>query len=163
MRAYFDGLLRYFEMSGRSSRRQFWLYQLVLLVIYAVGLYADWRTTGIPPNPQRHGFFAAFVLIFHAVPSMTLTVRRLHDIDKSGWAFWVLLIPVAGLIAMIVWCARASTTGANQYGEPVPLDGDADGGAYEPPPGRVVRLGRPAQRAGATPFDPSSLPTQRFI
>ena len=51
------------------------------------------------------------------LPSIAVSVRRLHDIDKSGW--WVLLslIPIVGIIVLIVWYVRAGQTGNNRFGD----------------------------------------------
>jgi len=43
-------------------------------------------------------------------------VRRLHDTDRTGWWYWIILIPVVGIILMLVWLASRGTRGDNRYG-----------------------------------------------
>jgi uncharacterized membrane protein YhaH (DUF805 family) len=51
------------------------------------------------------------------LPSISVTVRRLHDTDHSGWWWWIGLIPLVGIIVLIVWWATPGTRGPNKYGE----------------------------------------------
>lgn len=50
------------------------------------------------------------------VPSIAVSVRRLHDVGKSGWFLLLALIPIVGAIILIVWAATDSQRGSNQYG-----------------------------------------------
>ena len=51
-------------------------------------------------------------------PNIAVTVRRLHDLDKSGWWFLVGIIPFIGWIILLLICSQPGTEGANQYGPP---------------------------------------------
>lgn len=53
------------------------------------------------------------------LPSLGLTVRRLHDIGKCGWWIFISLIPIVGWILLIVWYCKDSQMETNEYG-PVP-------------------------------------------
>ncbi|MCR5843304.1 MAG: DUF805 domain-containing protein, partial [Oscillospiraceae bacterium] len=50
------------------------------------------------------------------IPSIAVTVRRLHDIGKSGWFYFLILIPVVGSIILLVWECKDSEPGTNVYG-----------------------------------------------
>ena len=58
------------------------------------------------------------------VPGLAVSVRRLHDLDRSGW--WLLLgfVPVIGPVVLLVWCCSRGMEGPNQFG-PDPDSGRA--------------------------------------
>jgi len=66
---------------------------------------------------------AVILLVF--IPQLSVTVRRLHDLDRSGWWFWLGLVPLVGGLILLVWFCMKGTEGDNQYGpnplNPVPL------------------------------------------
>jgi len=51
-----------------------------------------------------------------ALPGISVQVRRLHDLDRSGWWYWILLIPVIGWIILLVRNCARGTIGPNKYG-----------------------------------------------
>lgn len=68
------------------------------------------------------------------LPSLAVTIRRLHDTDRSGWWILIGLIPLIGAIVLIVFACQDSQPGGNQYG-PSPKYGQAVGGGGYPAPG----------------------------
>jgi len=109
---------RYVDFAGRSSRSEFWWAQLGLMLIgFVVGLFAGLL-----------GELAVIVIgIFYLaiiIPSIALTVRRLHDNDKSGW--WILIgfVPILGGLYLLYLYVTKGTTGTNRFG-PDPLGSDA--------------------------------------
>jgi uncharacterized membrane protein YhaH (DUF805 family) len=50
------------------------------------------------------------------IPSLAVTVRRLHDIDRSGWWIFINLIPLIGAIVLLVFAVSEGTPGNNRYG-----------------------------------------------
>lgn len=124
MRSYLDGMMRYFEFSGRSTRMQYWMFFLVQFVLFIAAVVADYQLGGLdnPARPQTPiTLFAVFV---HLVPSLTVQVRRLHDIGKSGAWYLLTFVPFGGLV-LLYWACCASETGSNYYDGPSP-------GTYEP-------------------------------
>ncbi|USQ89580.1 DUF805 domain-containing protein [Streptomyces phaeoluteigriseus] len=105
---YFKVLGRYAVFSGRARRTEYWMFTLVTTVVYLALSFADDRVGSDWPSLS----YTAVTLL----PSLAVTVRRLHDTDRSGW--WVLIgvIPCAGLIAMLVLTAGEPTPGRNKYG-----------------------------------------------
>lgn len=72
--------------------------------------------------------FAGLALL---LPGLAVSVRRLHDTGRSGWWYFILLIPLVGVILFIVWAASDSTPGENQYGRsPKQAHGTAPGYGY---------------------------------
>jgi uncharacterized membrane protein YhaH (DUF805 family) len=112
--AYFDAMRRYFDFSGRSTRSQFWLFTLIVLVLGIIGIVLDASVLG----SSEPSLFSSIVYLAHLIPSIGVTVRRLHDSDRRGW--WVLigLVPLVGVIALIVFGCLPSSTGHNRFGSP---------------------------------------------
>jgi uncharacterized membrane protein YhaH (DUF805 family) len=55
------------------------------------------------------------VSLVFLLPSLAVTIRRLHDIDRSGGWFWIILVPVAGSIVLLVFALLPSTPGKNRF------------------------------------------------
>ena len=81
-------LRRWSDFAGRSSRREYWMYTLVLVLISFVLGILDAMIWGEAALSQLFTFGNVFSLAT-LVPSLSVSVRRLHDIDKSGW--WLLI------------------------------------------------------------------------
>lgn len=109
-------LRRYAQFDGRSSRREFWMFHLmiavVLIVLYAIG------TTG-PINAAFSLLSASIGIMGVIIPSVAVQVRRFHDQGKSGWFALLNLIPFAWII-ILIFMALPGTEGENEYG-PDPL------------------------------------------
>jgi len=91
----------YVNFNGRASRSEFWWWVLFIFVANLV--------TGII-SPMLSGLFALATLL----PSLAVTARRLHDINRSGWWQLIGLIPLIGLLVMIYWCIQEPKE-PNQY------------------------------------------------
>jgi uncharacterized membrane protein YhaH (DUF805 family) len=101
-----------FSINGRISRGPFWLIYLILFAVTAaLVLFIETKTTNNP-------VLALLVLVLLVWIAICVTVKRLHDIDASGWlSIPVVLIP----IAVILVGSFPGTVGPNQYG-PDPLE-----------------------------------------
>jgi uncharacterized membrane protein YhaH (DUF805 family) len=107
-----SGFSNYVNFAGRAIRSEYWYWALAVLIGSIVTEIID-ALLGIRLfNP----IFGLAVLL----PSIAVGVRRLHDLDRSGW--WLLLgfIPLIGAIVLIVWFCSRGTIGANRFG-PDPL------------------------------------------
>lgn len=108
MHWYFDVLKKYAVFKGRSQRKEYWLYNLfslvLILVLYGVG-------TAIGSQVPLLLYVLAVFL-----PSLAVTVRRLHDTGKSGWAVLVYFIPLIGGIVLLVFAATDGDQGHNAHG-----------------------------------------------
>lgn len=141
MNAYFDGLRRYADFTGRSTRSQYWFFMLGYFVVGLVGIFIDAASSSGEPS----GVVTGLISLAHLLPSWAVLVRRLHDTDRSGWWILIALIPLVGAITLIVFCCTPSQPRANRFGPPVaPLVPGAgfdlnsyrqpDFGAFEPAP-----------------------------
>ena len=113
MSAYIDAMRRYATFSGRSTRTEFWYYHLVFLAIAIGGLIIDIVVAG-PREPEP--LVSAVIVIAHYIPSLAIIVRRLHDLEKSGWLVLTCLIPVVGIVAFIVIGSTPSKASGNVVG-----------------------------------------------
>jgi uncharacterized membrane protein YhaH (DUF805 family) len=102
-------LEKYADFSGRARRSEYWWFTLanviVALVLALLIAVADI-------------FWVLYVLYGLAliVPSIAVTIRRLHDTDKSGWWILIGLVPFVGGIILLVFMCIDSTRGPNQFG-----------------------------------------------
>ena len=99
---------KYFVLEGRASRSEYWFFYLFSLPFYFTPALIGGETGDI--------FFILFLLIL-IIPGLTVTVRRFHDLDKSGWWVFMSIIPFIGGIILLVMCASRGTEGKNQFGE----------------------------------------------
>lgn len=163
MRSYFDSMLRYFEFSGRSTRRQYWLFWLVAALLCLGAFYADYKLYGIIPTATEHGPFAVFVSIVHVIPGITVTVRRLHDTGRSGWWYFIQFVPVIGSLVLLFWMLRGPEQWDNAFG-PDPRD---DIGAIWTAPSPRSTIPRQVRMGSASQSRPTHLAPgeeiQRFI
>jgi uncharacterized membrane protein YhaH (DUF805 family) len=114
MEWFLKALRQYADFSGRARRKEYWMFTLFYLIIYIVLI-------GIDSLINVTGVLSILFALGMLVPSLSVTVRRLHDIGKSGWFFLLLLIPIVGPIAMLVFTCQDSQPGTNEYG-PNPKD-----------------------------------------
>ncbi len=110
MQHYIAALKKYAVFSGRSSRAEFWyfvLFNLIISILMSVisGVFGD--------SKNILGYLYSLAVL---VPGLAVSVRRMHDIGKSGWMLLVVLIPLVGWIWLIVLYARKGDVGDNKYG-----------------------------------------------
>lgn len=117
MNGYTTAMRRYAEFSGRSSRAEFWQFVLVIVAVSIVANLLDVLVFGMPGG-ESVGLLGGIVSLVHIVPGLAVSVRRLHDIDRTGW--WVLLglVPIVGFIVLVVFYATPGMRGGNRYGPP---------------------------------------------
>lgn len=128
-------MLRYFEFGGRSSRREYWWYTLGSVVALLAAFFIDHNLLGYWRPNRVFGPMLLFATFVHIVPGLTLTVRRLHDAGRSGWWYWIGLVPVVGGFWLFYLTGiKGPDDASDQYG-PDPRDP----GAYEPQPMRLER------------------------
>lgn len=111
-------LKKYSDFRTRSSRREYWLFAAVnfiislgISLIFSVIFSMELIATVIS------GIYS--LLVF--VPSLAVTVRRLHDVGKSGWTLLLTLIPIVGWLYVLYLLIKVGDIEPNQWGE-IPLD-----------------------------------------
>ena len=110
---------KYLLFNGRASRKEFWTVMLFsVLISFALQLL---YTLGFAISDNLGLLLALPFVIFSlgmVIPQLAVSVRRLHDADKSGWWLLLGLIPIFGTIALIALFSLASSEGDNRFGEP---------------------------------------------
>lgn len=99
----------FFNFKDRTTVRGYWmavLFNIIAFVILAV-LMSISDIFGI-----LYGIYFLAVLI----PLLSLSVRRLHDINKSGFWIFISIVPLVGQIIYLIWTCKASVDEDNQYG-----------------------------------------------
>jgi uncharacterized membrane protein YhaH (DUF805 family) len=102
-------LTKYVGFSGRARRSEFWWFQLFFAIVYGVPMVVN-------TVDKSAAAFGGLVLLGLALPSVAVTVRRLHDIDRSAWFYLVVLVPIAGIIVLLVLACMDSSRNPNRYG-----------------------------------------------
>lgn len=120
----FEALRRYAQFSGRARRAEYWMFALfnwlmswgfyILLVM--MGATGE-RTEDLPPAAL--GLAAAYALfaLAMAIPSLAVSVRRLHDVEKSGWWLLIGLFPGLGALVLFIFFILEGTRGPNRFGD----------------------------------------------
>ena len=101
-----------FMYQGRASRSAYWWYALFAAVIYLIADLILVRALG-------HGVGLGLYFIFSIgmlIVSLPLSVRRLHDIDRSGFWLFIGLIPIIGGIVLLIFTLLPGTRGPNRFG-----------------------------------------------
>jgi uncharacterized membrane protein YhaH (DUF805 family) len=107
---------------GRAPRAEYGWFELAQLLIIVAALIID-QIIGT-------GFIYIIAVIALILPSIAVLIRRLHDTDRSGWWFWIMILPIIGSIVILVFTLIAGDEGDNKYG-PNPY------GSVAPPPPAV--------------------------
>lgn len=117
---------KYVTFSGRARRAEYWWFALFQLLCGIALSIVDHMLFGRPYSDTGplEGIFS--LLIF--LPAISVMVRRLHDGDRSGWWFWIILIPLVGALFLLYWLVSKGTTGPNDYGpDPIIPSTDVNG------------------------------------
>jgi uncharacterized membrane protein YhaH (DUF805 family) len=121
MNYYIEVFRKYADFSGRARRSEYWFFTLfntlITLVLALLGLNLV-HLLGLNP----HGAFglAYLYLLVAFLPTLAVSVRRLHDIGLSGWWYLIVLVPFGALV-LTVLAIIDSQAGANRFG-PNPKD-----------------------------------------
>ena len=116
MKWYFLVLQKKYSLfEGRARRREYWwftfLWALIFLFLSAVDLVLGWHVPVV-----GMGSLALLYLLATLVPSLTLSVRRLHDIGLSGWLLLLHLVPYIGSLVLLIAAMVPGRSEANRFG-----------------------------------------------
>jgi len=108
---------RWATFTGRAGGSEYWWFVLFGVIAFGLAGLLDQAAFG------RHALLWAACTLVLLVPYAAVAVRRLHDIDRSGW--WLLLVFVPlGNILLLIWFCLPSTIGPNRYGAMPDANGD---------------------------------------
>ena len=117
---------KYADFTGRASRPEYWWFFLSYIIVYIVAL--------IIGSSIKASWLALIPLLAYIIPLISAAVRRLHDTGRSGWWYFISLIPLVGTIILIVFLAGEGNPGPNQYGPPPGMASLPGTGVPPPPP-----------------------------
>ncbi|MDZ7741584.1 MAG: DUF805 domain-containing protein [Bacteroidota bacterium] len=112
---YLKVLKQYADFSGRARRKEYWMFVLFNIIFLIVAGIID-NVIGLTVGELPYGVFYFLYALAVLIPGIAVSVRRLHDIGKSGWMILIGLIPLIGAIWLIVLMVTDSNPGENQYG-----------------------------------------------
>ena len=109
---------KYADFSGRALRSEFWWFVLFGLLGGIVTVIIDVMILGY--SVESYGPINIIFSVVLILPSIAVTARRLHDINKSGW--WQLIeLTIIGILLIIIWNATEGEKKKNIYGPPIKI------------------------------------------
>jgi len=115
MEWYAAAFRKYAVFKGRARRKEYWMFVLFNLIFTFLAAFLD-NICGTTFEDEGFGACSTAYALFALLPSIAVTVRRLHDIGKSGWWLLIQLIPIIGNIWLLVLMTLDGTPGRNKYG-----------------------------------------------
>ena len=98
----------YAQFSGRASRSEYWWFALASLLVIIVAAVIDGATGSV--------VVTLLAYLFIIIPGLAVSVRRLHDTNRSGWYLLLNFIPLVGTILLFIWSVTPGDKKANDYG-----------------------------------------------
>ena len=115
MNWYLDVLKKYAVFSGRARRKEYWFFVLFNIIASIVLAIVD-TMTGTMSEAYGIGLLGGIYSLLVLIPGIAVSVRRLHDTDRSGWWLLLAFIPLIGAIVLLVFMVLDSTPGDNRFG-----------------------------------------------
>lgn len=101
----------YANFKGRARRKEYWYFYLVVIILYIVGVIID-SIIG------TEGIIVALIALAIFLPMLAVSVRRLHDINRSGWWYLISFVPLIGAIILFIWTCTDTYPQTNKWGKP---------------------------------------------
>ncbi|WP_314342782.1 DUF805 domain-containing protein [Simonsiella muelleri] len=123
MNWFIDALKNAFNFSGRARRKAYWMFVLFYVIFAFVAGVLD-GILGTTVNPKTGmGVIGGLYIFLMLLPLIALSIRRLHDTDRSGWWFLINFVPLIGGLVFFVFTLLEGTRGDNRFG-PDPKAGE---------------------------------------
>jgi uncharacterized membrane protein YhaH (DUF805 family) len=111
---------KYATFQGRASRSEFWWFYLFTLLpsalLYLLLVVAGRSDNGLSAFGVILMVLAGVWALANILPFISVLVRRLHDSDRSGWWYWISLVPCIGSLWLLVLLILDGTAGPNRFG-----------------------------------------------
>lgn len=107
---------QYATFSGRASRREFWMFVLFYIVFYLILHLIETKMEWMFGPENKNGILTTIFTLGLLIPNLAITVRRLHDLGRSGWWAVTGFLPIINL-ALLVYLAFPSQETENVYGK----------------------------------------------
>lgn len=105
----------YSVFEGRARRREYWMFYLFNIIFLIAAMILD-SVLGLKVGSYGYGILYILYTLAVLIPGIAVSVRRLHDVNKSGWMMFISFIPLIGAIWLFILMVRDGTVGGNQYG-----------------------------------------------
>jgi uncharacterized membrane protein YhaH (DUF805 family) len=115
MNWYLQVLKKYAVFSGRARRKEYWFFFLFNVIVSIVLSVID-VTVGTYSATSGVGLLSGIYGLAVIIPSIAVGVRRMHDIDRTGWWLLIVFIPLIGVLVLLVFALLPGTAGDNKYG-----------------------------------------------
>jgi uncharacterized membrane protein YhaH (DUF805 family) len=116
MKYYLQALSNYANFSGRARRAEYWMFILFNILFAFIAMLLD-NLTGLASPELGYGVIYGLYGVIMFIPGLAVTVRRLHDVGKSGWMYFIILIPIVGAIWLLVLLLKRGDEKKNEYGD----------------------------------------------
>lgn len=115
---------KYVTFEGRARRSELWWFALFILLGNIVFGLLDALLFGAMAGGGEFSPLGSLFSLAVFLPSIAVGVRRLHDLDRSGWWYLLVLIPLIGMLVLLFFFVQRGTAGPNRFGAD-PLAGEA--------------------------------------
>jgi len=122
MNYYLKVIRNYVTFTGRARRSEYWYFVLFNIIFAIAAMLLDnlfgttLKVDTAYGNALPYGLIYIVYSLFVFIPGLAVLVRRLHDVGKSGWFFFICFIPIVGAIWLLVLACTDSNVGINKYG-----------------------------------------------
>ena len=114
---FLDPYRKYFDFSGRASRKEFWLFSLFcLIVFFLLSILFNDGPELLNDGAEFHPIPSIFILI-SIIPSYSVMVRRFHDVNRSGWNYFWAFTGIGYIYILYLECKKGDV-GYNRFGKP---------------------------------------------
>lgn len=114
----FVPLRRYADFKGRSRRKEYWSFMLFQIAVYALAVTPEFMLESEPDDELSiaTSVLLGGAMLFFAIPTLAVQVRRMHDRGRSGWWLLITFWPYVGWFWLFVYMVWPGTHGPNEYG-----------------------------------------------
>jgi uncharacterized membrane protein YhaH (DUF805 family) len=109
-------LKKFMQIDGRSRRKEYWSFALLMIAVYFVAGMIDGILGMGGLIGGIYGPLMLLAALFFIIPSFTVGIRRLHDTDRSGWWLLIAFIPFIGGLILLYFFILEGTRGPNKFG-----------------------------------------------
>lgn len=107
-------LARYALFTGRAGRSEYWCFTLFHSLAILLAMVVSYLV--MLAIPALAIFLYSVVIFGTLLPHLAVSVRRLHDVNQTGWCYLLGFVPLLGAIALLVWFCADGTRGPNRFG-----------------------------------------------
>lgn len=111
-----SGFRNYATFRGRASRSEFWFFMLFCVLAMLVASVLDVTLFAAYVATDGGGLLSLITLLVTILPSIAVSVRRLHDSNHSGWWYLLNFLPIIGLVLIYFYCINPDEGRENRFG-----------------------------------------------